>query len=371
MPKRILEEFKVEWFQLLDECGTLDSSLLSPLLSPSESITKKEIQGFYESMVLIRSFDEKALKLQRMGRLGTYASICGQEAIQVGCAAALRSSDWFFPAFRESGLSILRGLPMKTLYQYWSGDERGSVVPEAHNDFPIAIPVGTHIPHAVGAAWAALYKKDKIAVLATFGDGATSKGDFHEGLNFAGVFSLPVVFLCQNNQWAISIPVSRQTAASTIAQKAIAYGFPGIQVDGNDVIAVYLVVKQALERARRGEGPTFIECLTYRLNDHTTADDASRYRSEEEVTLWQEKDPMRRLRRYLEKTYDWSTSHEEALQQEVNARISTAVEEYESVGPDDPLQMFDSLFETLPKDLLEQRAELKRRIEKEQEGARH
>ncbi len=371
MPKRILEEFKVEWVQLLDEQGRLDSSLLSQMLDPSEKITEKEIKDFYESMVLIRAFDEKALKLQRMGRLGTYASICGQEAIQVGCAAAMESSDWFFPAFRETGLSILRGLPMKTLYQYWSGDERGSVVPEAHNDFPIAIPVGTHIPHAVGAAWAAKYKKDKIAVLATFGDGASSKGDFHEGLNFAGVFSLPAVFLCQNNQWAISIPVSRQTAAKTLAQKAISYGFPGIQVDGNDVIGVYLVVKQALERARRGEGPTFIECLTYRLSDHTTADDASRYRSEEEVAHWREKDPMRRLRSYLEKSNDWSASQEEVFQQEVDARISTAVQEYESAEPMDPLQMFDTLFETLPKNLLDQRAELVRRIQSKQEEAKH
>lgn len=315
-------------------------------------------------MALIRAFDEKALKLQRMGRLGTYASICGQEAIQAGCAAALRPSDWFFPAFRESGFSILRGLPMKTLYQYWAGDERGSAVPEAHNDFPIAIPVGTHIPHAVGVAWAALYKKNKIAVMASFGDGATSKGDFHEGLNFAGVFSLPVVFICQNNQWAISIPVSRQTKSETIAQKAIAYGFPGIQVDGNDVLAVYLVVKQALERARRGEGPTFIECLTYRLSDHTTADDASRYRREEEVVLWREKDPLRRVRKYLENNTDWSNLQEEALQEEINVRVSKAVEAYESAEPPEPLQMFDSLFESLPKDLHVQREALAHRIQK-------
>ncbi len=371
MPKRILEEFKVEWFQLLDEQGRLDASLLSHLLGPTEKITPKEIQAFYESMVLIRAFDKKALKLQRMGRLGTYPAIEGQEAIQVGCAAALKSSDWFFPAFRETGISILRGLPMKTLYQYWSGDERGNVVPETQNDFPVSIPVGTHIPHAVGAAWAAKYKQDKIAVLTTFGDGATSKGDFHEGLNFAGVFNLPVVFLCQNNQWAISVPVSRQTASKTLAQKAIAYGFPGIQVDGNDVIAVYLAVKRALEAARQGKGPTLIECLTYRLSDHTTADDASRYRSEEEVAQWRLKDPMRRLKSYLEKNDLWSAEQEKTLQQGVEARISAAVADYESAEPMDPLQIFDSLFESLPNDLLPQRAALARRIKKEKEEAPH
>ncbi|WDT81939.1 MAG: thiamine pyrophosphate-dependent dehydrogenase E1 component subunit alpha [Candidatus Manganitrophus sp.] len=282
MPKKVVQQFKIEFLQILDEAGQVDRALWPGL-------DEKEIKGFYESMVLIRTFDEKALNLQREGRLGTYASVQGQEAAQVGSAAALRPSDWIFPAFREPGVSILRGLPMRMIYQYWSGDERGSAIPEDQHDFPIAIPVGTHIPHAVGAAWAAQFKGDPVAVAAFFGDGATSKGDFHEGLNFAGVFHLPIVFICQNNHWAISVPLSRQTAAATLAQKAIAYGFEGIQVDGNDVFAVYTAVKNALEKARRGEGPTLIECYTYRLSDHTTADDASRYRKVEEVATWRKR----------------------------------------------------------------------------------
>lgn len=361
MPRKNLKNFSIDWLQLLDEQGEIDTALLSD----TQQFTGKTLKSFYESMVLIRAIDEKALNLQRTGRMGTYASIRGQEAIQVGSAAALQPSDWFFPAFRATGLSVLRGTSIKTIYQYWSGDERGSVVPEGLNDFPISIPVGTHIPHAVGAAWAARYKKDMIAVMTTFGDGATSKGDFHEGLNFAGVFKLPVVFVCQNNQWAISVPLSRQTASATIAQKSIAYGFEGIQVDGNDVLAVYVTVKDALEKARRGEGPTLIECLTYRLNDHTTADDASRYRTDEEVATWRKKDPVLRLKTHIEKHFAWSQANETALQEEVDRRIAEAVTAFETTEPLSPLQMFDTLFESLSPELQKQRATLEKRLKNE------
>ncbi len=358
MPQKKRQHFSVSWRQVLNEQGEIDSEQLSD----RQQFTEKTLKNFYESMVLIRAIDEKALNLQRTGRIGTYASIQGQEAIQAGAAAALRPSDWFFPAFRATGLSVLRGTSIKTIYQYWSGDERGSVVPEDINDFPVSIPVGTHIPHAVGAAWAAKYKKDPIAVLTTFGDGATSKGDFHEGLNFAGVFKLPVAFVCQNNQWAISVPLSRQTASATIAQKAIAYGFEGIQVDGNDVLAVYLAVKEALEKARRGEGPTLIECLSYRLNDHTTADDASRYRTEEEVAAWRKKDPVLRLKTHIEKYFAWSPSDENALREEVDRRIAEAVTAFETAAPLNPLDMFDTLFENLSPELLRQRNTLENRL---------
>ncbi len=360
MPRKILKNFSVSWLQVLDESGNIDTALLSD----TQQFTEKTLRSFYESMVLIRSIDEKALNLQRTGRIGTYASIQGQEAIQVGAAAALRPSDWFFPAFRATGLSVLRGTSIKTIYQYWSGDERGSTISEDINDFPISIPVGTHIPHAVGAAWAAKYKKDAIAILTTFGDGATSKGDFHEGMNFAGVFKLPVVFVCQNNQWAISVPVSQQTASESIAQKAIAYGFEGIQVDGNDVLGVYLAIKEALEKARRGEGPTLIECLTYRLSDHTTADDASRYRTEEEVNIWRKKDPMLRLKTHIEQHFDWTEADENALKEEVDHRIAEAVKAFESTAPLSPLEMFDTLFESLSPELLRQRAALEQRLNK-------
>ncbi len=360
MPKKTLQEFSVESIQILDENGKIDTTLLSQ----TDQISEKTLKSFYESMVLIRAIDEKALNLQRTGRMGTYASIQGQEAIQVGCAAALQPSDWCFPAFRATGLSVLRGTPIKVIYQYWSGDERGSEMQDGQHDFPISIPVGTHIPHAVGAAWGAKYKKDPIAVLTTFGDGATSKGDFHEGMNFAGVFKLPVVFVCQNNQWAISVPFSRQTAAKTIAQKAIAYGFEGIQVDGNDVLGIYTVTKNALEKARRGEGPTLIECLTYRLNDHTTADDASRYRTEEEVAIWQKKDPVLRLKTLIEKEYEWSESVDEALHAEVDRRVAEAVDAFEAIEPLNPLGMFDMLFETLSPELHDQRKKFTQRLGK-------
>lgn len=360
MPKKVLHEFKVEFLQILDEAGRVDRALWPGL-------DEKEIKGFYESMVLIRTFDEKALNLQREGRLGTYASVQGQEATQIGSAAALRPSDWIFPAFREPGVSILRGLPMRMIYQYWSGDERGSAIPEDQHDFPIAIPVGTHIPHAVGAAWAAQFKGDPVAVAAFFGDGATSKGDFHEGLNFAGVFHLPIAFICQNNHWAISVPLSRQTASATLAQKAIAYGFEGIQVDGNDVFAVYTAVKNALEKARRGEGPTLIECYTYRLSDHTTADDASRYRKVEEVATWRKKDPLVRLRAFLAREYGWSDADEQALRQQVQERVAAAVREFEAVPPQNPETMFDLLYAKPTPDLIRQKEILRQRLQRKKE----
>ena len=219
--------------------------------------------------------------MQREGRIGTYASIWGQEAAQVGSALALTDGDWIFPSFRESGVLVARGYPLWMLYRYWTGDERGMSAPEGLNVFPMSVPVGTQIPHATGAAWAMKLKGHKNVAAVYFGDGGSSKGDFHEGLNFAGVFKVPCVFLCQNNQWAISVPRSSQTAAKTIAQKGFAYGMEGLQVDGNDVVAVYKATKEAAEKARSGGGPTLIECFTYRLDDHTTADDSSRYRSDE------------------------------------------------------------------------------------------
>lgn len=292
MPKKTIEKFKIEWLQILDEHGNCDEEL-------RPSLRDAEIKKLYQWMVLARTLDEKAVKLQREGRLGTYASILGQEASQIGSAYALEPSDWMFPSFREPGVSIVRGLPLRMIFQYWSGDERGSHIPPGQNDFPITIPVATHIPIAAGTAWAAKFDGQRIAIAVYLGDGATSKGDFHEGLNFAGVFSLPMVFLCQNNHWAISVPLRKQTLAKTLAQKAIAYGFEGIQVDGNDIFAVYLATKEALERARAGNGPTLIECVTYRIGDHTTADDASRYRSQDEVEQWRKKDPIDRLRNYM------------------------------------------------------------------------
>ena len=347
MPKKTIETFHVEWLQILDENGNCDEEL-------RPSLNNEEIKQLFEWMVLARTFDEKAFKLQREGRLGTYASILGQEAAQVGSAFALRPADWMFPSFREPGASFVRGLPMRMILQYWAGDERGSFIPEGLNDFPITIPVGTQIPIAVGVAMAAKAKGDPIAVMAYMGDGATSKGDFHEGLNFAGVFSAPVVFVCQNNQWAISVPLKRQTAAKTLAQKAFAYGFSGIQVDGNDIFAVYQATNEALNRARAGKGPTFIECVTYRLGDHTTADDSSRYRSREEVEQWRKKDPIERLRRYMEKGGLWNKSYEQAVRSDAKEKVEQAVHDEESFPPPDPRDMFCFTFQELTAELKEQ-----------------
>ncbi len=347
MPKKTIKSFNVEWLQILDEQGNCDEQL-------RPTLTDKEVQKLYQWMVLSRALDEKAFKLQREGRLGTYASILGQEAAQVGSAFALQPSDWLFPSFREPGASIVRGLPIRMIFQYWSGDERGSLIPEGQNDFPITIPVGTHIPIATGAAWAAKAKGDPIAVICYFGDGATSKGDFHEGLNIAGVFSLPVVFLCQNNQWAISVPLRKQTAAETLAQKAIAYGFEGLQVDGNDVFAVYKASHDALSRARAGKGPTLIECFTYRLGDHTTADDASRYRSSQEVEAWKNKDPIDRLQRYMEKKGLWDESYGERVFSESTEQVEASVKEAEGIPPPDPRDIFRYTFQELTEELEQQ-----------------
>lgn len=333
MPQTTIESFQIEYLQLLDEKGNVDENL-------KPSLSEDDIRKMYRLLLLGREFDQRALSLQREGRLGTYASIKGQEATQVGSALALGKSDWVFPSFRESAVFITMGYPIDLLYQFWAGDERGMKGPPEINIFPVGISVSTQMPHAVGAAIAAKYKKDRIAVITYFGDGATSKGDFSESLNMAGVFKAPAVFICQNNQWAISVPRARQTASKTIAQKAIAYGFNGIQVDGNDVFAVYTATRDALEKARGGEGPTLIECYTYRLSDHTTADDASRYRPAEEVEYWKGRDPLLRLRSYIEKKNIMGPQDFDKMAAEIRAQIEEAVRMAEKAPPPDPEEMF-------------------------------
>jgi len=340
MPEKILESFSVKRLDILDEKGEADSSLMP-------SLSHDQIKRMYEVMVLARTFDQRALSLQREGRIGTYASILGQEASQIGSAIALEKTDWVFPSFRENGVYIALGHPPHMILQYWSGDERGLRTTEDKNIFPVCIPVASHLPHAVGAAMAAKYRGDKIVVAAYFGDGGTSKGDFHEALNFAGVFRLPVIFICQNNQWAISVPRERQTASRTIAQKAIAYGFHGLQVDGNDIFAVYRATKEALDRAKGGEGPTLIECFTYRVSDHTTADDASRYRKKEEVDGWKTKDPLLRLRLYMEKKGLWTAEYQKEVELKAKAEVDKAEKEAESIAHPDPRDMFTYTYAAL------------------------
>jgi len=351
MPEKVIGSFQVKRLDILDEKGNADISLMP-------SLSEAYIRRMYELLVLSRTFDGFALNLQREGRLGTYASIAGQEASQVGTAFALEKTDWIFPSFREMGVYLTMGYPMHMLFQYWAGDERGIRSPDDLNMFPICIPVGTQIPHAAGAALAAQYRKDRIAVVAYFGDGGTSKGDFHEGFNIAGVGKLPVVFICQNNQWAISVPREKQTASKTLAQKAFAYGFEGIQVDGNDIFAVYKVAADALKQAREGGGPTFIECLTYRMSDHTTADDATRYRTKEEVEAWKPKDPLLRLKLFMEKNRLWTEEYQKHVEEESKETVSAAVKRAEAMEPPEPADMFTYTYETLTVRQKKQREDL-------------
>ncbi len=337
MPNTILQTFSVTRLDILNPEGDCDEELLPPL-------SKEEILRLYELLVLSRSFDERSLSLQREGRIGTYPSIRGQEAAQVGSAFALQPADWIFPSFRETGVHLTMGYPLASLFQYWAGDERGLLCPEGLNILPVSVSVGTHLLHAVGAAMGARYRNDKIVTAAYFGDGATSKGDFHEAFNFAGVYRLPVVFICQNNQWAISVPRGRQTAAATLAQKALAYGFDSIQVDGNDVFAVYRATRQAADRARSGEGPTFIECFTYRMSHHTTADDADRYRSKAEVEEWQGKDPILRLERFMQKRGLAGEDTRREVAQRTRAAIDEAVRAAERMPPPERRELYRSVY---------------------------
>lgn len=310
----------------------------------------------YRAMVLTRAFDTKAVALQRTGQLGTFASSVGQEAVGVGVASAMRPEDVLFPSYRDHAAQLLRGVTMTESLLYWGGDERGSDFSVPRFDFPNCVPIGTQVCHAAGAAYAFKLRKEPRVAVALFGDGATSKGDFYEAMNFAGAWGAPLVLVINNNQWAISVPRSHQSAAQTLAQKAIAAGIDGLQVDGNDVIAVHHVVGAALAKARRGDGPTLIEALSYRLGDHTTADDAARYRDAEEVSRQWEVEPLRRLRAYLLRMNVWDKAQEEELGKTCYAQVEQSVEAYLAMASPDVSSMFDHLYEVLPPAMREQLA---------------
>lgn len=279
----------------------------------------------HRQMLLARRLDVRCVNLQRQGRIGTYAPMAGQEASEIGSAMALRPEDWLFPTYRDLAAAAAHGLPLVAYVQYWMGHPVGGIAPEGVNVFPASVPVGSHIPHAAGMAWAARLRGDAACALCLFGDGATSEGDFHEGLNFAGVARAPAVFLCQNNGYAISVPLRMQTASASIAVKGEAYGIPGLQVDGNDVFAVHAAVSEALERARAGDGPTLIEAITYRLGPHTTSDDPSRYRSGDEEAAARAREPLGRIQAYLRSTGLLSEQALERLTAEVDAEVDAAI----------------------------------------------
>jgi pyruvate dehydrogenase E1 component alpha subunit len=315
--------------------------------------------ALYRAMVLTRTFDLKAVSLQRTGRLGTYAVSLGQEAVSVGVASAMRQEDVLLPSYRDNGALLWRGVKMEEILLYWGGDERGNLSSGPAHDFPFCVPVGSQAPHATGVAYAFKLRKEPRVAVCLLGDGATSKGDVYEAMNCAGVHALPVVFIINNNQWAISVPLRLQTASQTLGQKAIAAGFPGEQVDGNDVICVRDAVADAIAAARRGKGPRLIEAVTYRLGDHTTADDAARYRLPEEVQARWREEPIARLRGYLVGRKVWGKAEEELLSSECQKRVEAAVERYLGVGVRAPETMFDHLYAQLPHTYAGQRNEVK------------
>ncbi len=342
----------IEYLSVLDEDGGLDEDL-------DPGLDGDTLLDMHRVMVLARRFDDRRLSLQRQGKLGTFAPVKGQEAAQVGAVCAIDDDDWVVPSFRESAASLWRGASMADMLLYDAGYNEGGAVGEGARDLPIAIPVASQIPHAVGIGYALHLDGSDRVVMVFFGDGATSEGDFHEGLNFAGVFDLPVVFVCQNNQWAISTPREEQTDAASLAQKALGYGLPGMQVDGNDVLGVHVAVSEAVDRARAGDGPTLLELCTYRLSVHTTADDPSKYRSEEEEAAWRERDPIPRFRRYLERrdllTEDEVASLESRVDAEIDAAWERATERMAEL--EDPIAMFDHVYRDLPPYLEAQREE--------------
>jgi pyruvate dehydrogenase E1 component alpha subunit len=323
--------------------------------SPAVARDGERLVALYRAMTLTRCFDTKAIALQRTGRLGTYASSLGQEAVAVGVASAMRPEDVLLPSFREHGAQLWRGVTSYELFLYWGGDERGNDFAGPRQDFPVSIPVASHAPHSVGVALAFKLRREKRVAVCILGDGATSKGDFYEAINLAGVWRLPALFVVANNQWAISVPRAAQTAAQTLAQKAVAAGIAAEQVDGNDVIAVADAAERALARARAGEGPTLIEAVTYRLSDHTTADDASRYRDDAEVSRHWTEEPLLRLRQYLAAQGLWSSDQEETLLAQCTAEIAAAADRYLATPPEPPAAMFDHLYAVLPPSLAAQR----------------
>jgi pyruvate dehydrogenase E1 component alpha subunit len=340
-----IASFEIAYRRLLDPEGRATGTLPAFARDPSVLLP------LYRSMVLTRTFDAKAISLQRTGRLGTYPPCVGQEAVGIGVASAMHPDDVLFPSYRDQPAQIRRGVSLVEILLYWGGDERGSDFAGPRRDFPISVPVSSQAPHAAGVALAMKLKGEPRVAVCCLGDGATSKGDFYESINLAGAMRLPAVFVVANNQWAISVPRSAQTGAETLAQKAIAAGIPGEQVDGNDIIAVVDAARRALESARSGRGAALIEALTYRLGDHTTVDDARRYRDDSEVSRHWELEPIGRLRKYLADMGAWTKADEERLLAECAAEVNVAVDKFLAMKPEPPSAMFNHLYARLPADL--------------------
>ena len=344
--------FSVSYHQRLKADGSLTEGTPSDLV-PTETLLK-----IYENMILSRHLSDKAVALQRTGKLGTFASPNGQEAVYASIGYAMNKEDIYVPYYRDHGVLVARDIAIHECFAYWGGDERGACYKHNKHDFPYCIPIGTQINQAAGVAFALKYKKQAQAVLTSCGDGTTSRGDFYEGLNIANAWQLPMVVVINNNQWAISVPRSSQTGAETLAQKGIAAGVFSIQVDGNDVIALFETISQALKRAREQHSPTLIEAITYRHADHTTSDDASRY---EDASIrekaWQ-REPVSRLKTYLSEIGAWNEQFELALHEKCENTVQEQADQYLNMPSQEKTSMFDYLYETLPDALQEQRDDL-------------
>ncbi len=342
------ESLTITQVQVLNEVGELVGEV--------PNLTEAQLVDMYRHMIIARTYDERVIRLQRQGRVGTYAPFSGQEAAQVGSAYALEKSDWLFPSYREVPALWMHGLPLENSLLYTMGHVYGARWPEGVNAFPVQIIIAGQTTQVMGSAWASKYLNDNHVSLCYLGDGATSQGDFHESLNFASVFKLPAIYFIQNNQWAISMPRSRQSGSQTLAQKGLAYGIPSVQVDGNDVLAVYKVTQEAVQRARSGEGPSVIEAVTFRLGSHTTSDDPTRYRAQEELEAWRQKDPLLRFRRFLMEQQLWDAAREQTLLQEATELIEQVVVAAEGVKKGTLEESFDYVYANLTPRLREQKA---------------
>jgi len=338
---------------------------LDPRSDPG--LSAEEVVHLYRHMLLTRMVDERLVTLQRQGRIGFHIGSLGEEASIIGSAFAMRKQDWLFPCYREFGAALLRGMPLQSYFDNMFGNAndpvKGRQMPDhytckAAQFGSVSSPIGTQITQAVGFAWAAKIQKKDLVALAYFGEGATSSNEFHNGLNFAGVFKTPTVFLCRNNGWAISVPTERQTASQTFAEKGVAYGIPGIRVDGNDLFAVIAATRDAVTRAAQGEGSTLIEAITYRMGGHSTSDDPTRYRDKSLLDPWADRDPIARLKRYLDRQGLFTDAEEQKLKTEIEARLKAAVETAEKTPPPALESLFEDVYEKLPWSLREQRDEL-------------
>lgn len=343
-------QFDITYTQFLNEHGKLIGQL------PAFAQDHAALKELYKIMVLTRTFDKKAIALQRTGKMGTYAPINGQEAISTAIGHAMRPEDVLIPYYRDYAAQIQRGVKMSEILAYWGGDERGSQFSCKSEDLPICVPIASQCLHATGVAFAFQYRSQARVAVVCIGEGGTSEGDFYEAMNVAGTWKLPVVFVVNNNQWAISVPREQQTGTQTIAQKAIAGGFNGMQIDGNDILAARQIIGDAIEKARLGEGPTLIEALSYRLSDHTTADDATRYQPSEEVEKAKPKEPISRFKEFLSAQKIWSAQDEEKLVIQCTAEVEKAVNEYLSMDIQPISSIFDYHYAELPEYLVEQRA---------------